>query len=129
MTPTVPLSASTVVLSPSYRLPLFLAIAALGLLFVQIWLGLVLLLFAGFLLFQAATLRLHFTATALEIYRSEQLIRHFPYTEWLHWEIFWPRVPILFYFREANSIHFLPILFDPRALQAGLEAHCPRYRG
>jgi hypothetical protein len=126
MTPTASTPSQVVVLSPSYNLPLFLAIAAVPLLFLQIWLGLLVFLFAMFLLFQAATLRLHFTETALDIYRSEKLIRHFPYADWLNWQVFWPVVPILFYFKEVKSIHFLPILFDPKSLQACLEDHCPR---
>lgn len=119
-------STQTVVLSPSYRLPLFLAIASILILIWQLWVGLVVLLFAGFLLVQAATLRLHFTDTALDIYRSQTLIRNFPYAEWLNWRIFYPAVPILFYFKEVKSIHFLPILFDPKTLQACLEERCPQ---
>ncbi len=63
--------------------------------------------------------------TALDIYRSEQLIRQFPYADWQNWRIFWHRVPILFYFKEVKSIHFLPILFDPKMLETCLERHCP----
>lgn len=119
-------SAQAIQLNPSYRLPFILAIAALPALLVQVWLGLAVLLFAGFLLFQAATLRLYFSETALDIYRSQTLIRHFPYQDWQNWRIFWFPVPILFYFKEVKSIHFLPILFDPQALEAALGAHCPR---
>lgn len=119
-------ATQTVQLSPSYNLPIALAIAAIPLLLLQVWLSLVLALFAGFLLFQAVTLRLYFTETALDIYRSQKLIRRFPYTDWLNWQIYWPAIPILFYFKEIKSIHFLPILFDPKTLQACLEARCPR---
>lgn len=121
-------TTQTVQLSPSYNLPIALAIAAIPLLLLQVWLSLVLFLFSGFLLFQAATLRLYFTETALDIYRSQKLIRRFPYTDWLNWQIYWPAAPILFYFKEIKSIHFLPILFDPKTLQACLEARCPRTR-
>lgn len=126
MTSVSPASTQTVQLSPSYNLPIALAIAAVPVLLLQAWLSLVLSLFAGFLLFQAATLRLYFTETALDIYRSQQLIRRFPYTDWLNWQIYWPVIPILFYFKEIKSIHFLPILFDPKTLRACLEARCPR---
>lgn len=126
MTATPTAATETIELSPSYWLPVSIAIAGGLLLGVQIIVGLVLLLFAGFLLFQTATLRLRFTDTALAIYRSETLIRHFPYSEWQNWRIFWPGVPILFYFKEVKSIHFLPILFDPKALRVCLEARCPR---
>jgi hypothetical protein len=78
-----------------------------------------------FLLVQAFTLTLRFTPDALAIYRGDSLIRHFPYAEWEHWEIFWSPMPILFYFREVNSIHFLPIIFSPTQLRSCLESHCP----
>jgi hypothetical protein len=117
---------STIELAPSYALPLALVLAAVPLLFVQKWAGLPLLLFGLFLMYQAATLRLQFTATDLDIYRSSNLIRRFPYREWQNWRIFWPAVPILFYFKEINSIHFLPILFDRKMLQTCLEQRCPR---
>lgn len=116
----------TVELNSSYRLPIVLAIATLPLLFLQIWLGVTVFLFSGFLLFQAATLRLVLSETALEIYRSQKLIRDFPYADWQNWRIYWSPVPVLLYFKEVKSIHFLPILFDPQALQAVLEVRCPR---
>lgn len=121
-----PTSTQTVELSPSYTLPLVLIIAALPLLFVQVWGSLVVALFGFFLLFQAVTIRLQFTETALDIYRSETLIRRFPYQDWQNWRIFWPAVPILFYFKEVKSIHFLPVLFDPKLLKTCLEQRCPR---
>jgi hypothetical protein len=117
---------STIELAPRYAIPLVLVLAAVPLLFVQKWAGLPLLLFGLFLMYQAATLRLQFTATDLDIYRSSNLIRRFPYREWQNWRIFWPAVPILFYFKEINSIHFLPVLFDRKMLQTCLEQRCPR---
>lgn len=121
-----PTSTQTVELSPSYTLPLVLIITALPLLFVQVWGSLVVALFGFFLLFQSVTIRLQFTETALDIYRSETLIRRFPYQDWQNWRIFWPAVPILFYFKEVKSIHFLPVLFDPKLLKTCLEQRCPR---
>ncbi len=116
----------TIELSPSYTLPLVLIFAALPLLLLQIWASLVVALFGLFLLFQAATIRLQFTETALDIYRSETMIRRFPYQDWQNWRIFWSAVPVLFYFKEVKSIHFLPILFDPKTLKNCLEQRCPR---
>ncbi len=121
-----PTSTQTVELSPSYTLPLVLIVAALPLLLLQIWVSLAIALFGFFLLFQTATIRLQFTETALDIYRSQTLIRSFPYQDWQNWRIFWPTVPILFYFKEVKSIHFLPILFDPKMLRTCLEQRCPR---
>lgn len=98
---------------------------AIPLALVQIWIALAMALFGAFLLYQTATLRLVFTETDLDIYRGETRIRRFPFQEWATWEIFWPPVPVLFYFREVNSIHFLPILFSPSELRSQLEQHVP----
>ncbi|MDH6099565.1 DUF3119 family protein [Anabaenopsis sp. FSS-46] len=119
-------STSTVELQPSYNIPIVLLIAAIPLLVVQVWVGVVIALLGLFLLLQTATIRLQFTATDLDIYRGEKLLRRFPYQEWQNWRIFWNRIPILFYFKEVNSIHFLPILFDPKSLKSCLESRCPR---
>lgn len=119
-------ASETIQLAPSFSIPLGLIISSIPLVLVQKWLGLAIALFGSFLLVQAMTLRLHFTTEALEIYRGKTLIRSFPYQDWLHWEIYSPTVPILFYFRETKSIHFLPIIFDPQALRAFLEQRFPR---
>ena len=118
-------SASTsneaIELKPSYALPMVLVVAAIPLLLVQIWVAAAIALFGLFLMFQAATIRLQFTATDLDFYRSNLLILRFPYQEWQNWRIFWSSVPILFYFKEVKSIHFLPILFEAKTLQTCLE--------
>ncbi|WP_041232998.1 DUF3119 family protein [Cylindrospermum stagnale] len=121
-----PNSISTVELKPSYNIPIVLVIVAIPLLLVQPWVGSAIAFLGLFLLFQAATLRLQFTATDFDLYRGEKLIRRFPYQEWQNWRIFWNRIPILFYFKEINSIHFLPIIFDPNTLKTCLEERCPR---
>lgn len=115
----------TVKLSPSYVLPWAFLIGAVPFLAIQPLLSLPIALFGLFLMYQTATIRLEFTPTALDVYRTETLIRRFPYKEWENWRIFWPSVPILFYFKEVKSIHFLPILFDPKMLQTCLEERCP----
>lgn len=124
---TIPTSEAkqTIELAPSYKIPLVLIISALPLAFWQPWVSLAIALFGIFLLLQTATIRLKFTDISLEVYRSEKLIRNFPYQDWLNWEIFWSPVPILFYFREVKSIHFLPIIFDPKTLKNCLEKHLP----
>ncbi|MCU0517153.1 MAG: DUF3119 family protein [Oscillatoria sp. Prado101] len=121
-----PLSAQTVELAPSYTLPVVLAVLAVPLLPVQPWAAIAIAILGLFLLFQTATIRLKFTETALDVCRNDKLLRRFPYQEWQNWRIFWPPVPILFYFREVKSIHFLPILFDPKMLRTCLELRCPR---
>lgn len=130
----VPSASTTVELAPSYTLPIVLVITAIPLLLLSVWIGGAIpfgiaslhALFGLFLLFQAATLRLQFSETALDIYRGETLIRNFPYQDWQNWQIFWNKVPILFYFKEVKSIHFLPILFDPKTLKICLEQRCPK---
>ncbi|MGF1540145.1 MAG: DUF3119 family protein [Pleurocapsa sp.] len=118
--------AEFVELSPSYKIPLFLIIAAIPLSFIWIWGGGAIALLGIFLTVQTTIIRLKFTPTALDVYRSQTRIRSFPYSEWLNWQIFWQPVPILFYFREVNSIHFLPIIFDPITLTDCLKKHCPQ---
>ncbi len=122
----IPAATETIELAPSFAIPIVLVILALAVFWVQVWVGSAVALFGLFLLFQAATLRLRFTETALDVYRGETRIRHFPYEEWQNWRIFWLNLPILFYFREVNSIHFLPVLFDPKLLKICLEQRCPR---
>ncbi|MGD1702556.1 DUF3119 family protein [Dapis sp. BLCC M229] len=115
----------TIELAPSYKIPLVLIIAALPLAFVEKWVSIAIAILGLFLLVQTLTIRLKFTETALEVYRLEKLLRNFPYQDWLNWEIFWSPLPILFYFREVKSIHFLPIIFDPKMLQTCLEKYFP----
>jgi hypothetical protein len=120
-----PPPTATVELSPSYTIPVVLLLLALPLILIQRWAGGLLLLLALFLMIQTATIRLRFTESALEVWRGETCIRQFPYQNWQNWQIFWFNVPILLYFREVNSIHFLPILFNPGQLRSCLEQRCP----
>ncbi|NJK36617.1 MAG: DUF3119 family protein [Oscillatoriales cyanobacterium RM2_1_1] len=126
MTTTPPSTTSTqiVELPPSYLLPAGILLGGLGLTLIQLWLGLTVAIFGLFLMIQTATIRLQFTEVALDVYRSGKLIRNFPYQDWLNWDVFWPPVPILFYFKEVNSIHFLPMLFNADTLQACLQERC-----
>jgi hypothetical protein len=116
---------ATVELKPSYNLAVCLIVIAIAISLVQIWVGGVIVILGLFLLVQTATIRLQFTDTALDVCRSGKLLRRFPYSDWLTWRIFWQPIPILFYFREVKSIHFLPILFDPKMLVSCLEKYCP----
>ena len=120
-------STSTVELKPSYNIPIVLIIGSIPLLIIgQLLAGGIIGLFGLFLMYQAVTLRLQFTATDLDLVRGDNLLRRFPYSEWQNWRIFWNVIPILFYFKEIKSIHFLPILFDPKTLKTCLEERCPR---
>jgi hypothetical protein len=113
-------------LEPSYTIPLVLIATAIPIAAIQAWVGLAIGIFGLFLSIQTALIRLEFTPTALDVYRGSKVIRSFPYREWETWQIFWPPVPILFYFKEVNSIHFLPIIFDARMLRTCLEYYCPQ---
>jgi hypothetical protein len=125
-------SAETVTLEPRYWVPL--GVSLLGPLLLPLlplwsparWLALLLVAFGGFLLLQSAWLRLVFEPEALVVRRQDQEIRRFPYSDWRAWRLFWPSLPILFYFREVRSIHFLPMLFDATALRQQLEQRVPR---
>jgi hypothetical protein len=123
---TPPAATETVQLEPSYAIPIVLVLAAIPLWFVNSWVSGTIALLGLFLLIQAATLRLRFTPVALEVYRGEKMIRCFPYQEWQNWRIFWVNLPILLYFKEVKSIHFLPVLFDAKLLRICLEQRCPR---
>jgi hypothetical protein len=112
-------------LAPSYIIPLTLCAAAIPAAAIQSWFGLGIGAFGLFLSIQTALIKLKFTPTALEVSRGSKLIRTFPYREWENWKIFWQPVPILFYFKEVNSIHFLPIIFDPHMLRSCLEHYFP----
>ncbi|MFM7086404.1 MAG: DUF3119 family protein [Cyanobium sp.] len=85
------------------------------------WLTLALVLFGGFLLLQARLISLRFSASELQVWSGSREIRRFPYSTWLGWRLFWPRLPILFYFREQQSIHLLPVLFDAGTLREQLQ--------
>ncbi len=126
MTSAASSSTQAVELAPSYALPIVLIVSAFLILLLNIWVSLLIGVLGLFLMFQAVTIRLQFTETALDLYRSETLLRRFPYQDWQNWRIFWQPVPILFYFKEVKSIHFLPILFDPKMLKTCLEQRCPR---
>ena len=115
-------------LSPSYNLPIAIMLLSLPLLWIQLGIGLLIAVLGLFLLYQTSTIRLVFTASALEVRRNDNLLKTFPYADWQSWKVFWPAVPILFYFKEVNSIHFLPVLFSPKELRTHLEEHCGDYK-
>lgn len=120
-----------VTLAPRVWVPLGVVLLGLAVLPLQLlwppalWLSLVVSVFGLFLLLQSAVLRLVFTADALLVQRQETLLRRFPYSDWISWRLFWPRLPVLFYFREQKSIHLLPMLFDADALRQQLETRLP----
>ena len=125
-TTTNPNAEQIVELAPSYLIPIFLILTAIALSLVNLVVAAIVGILGLFLLFQSVNIKLQFTPTALDVYSFQKMIRSFPYDEWTNWRIFWRPIPILFYFREVNSIHFLPIIFDPKTLVACLEKYCPK---
>jgi hypothetical protein len=121
--------SSGVVLAPRIGVPLGVIVMGLACLGLwpfwggAPWLGLTVAVFGLFLLLQTWLLRLEFGPDALLVWRQQSLLRRFPYAAWLGWKIFWPGVPVLFYFREQASIHLLPVLFDAATLREQLEQH------
>ena len=116
-------SISNVTLRPDARLPLL--VAALGPALLPLpwhpWPTLVVVLFGLFLMIQTASLRLEFEERALIVWQNGRELRRFPYDQWIAWRLFAPWLPGLLYFKEVNSIHFLPILFNPSELREQLE--------
>ncbi|MEM7794882.1 MAG: DUF3119 family protein [Cyanobacteria bacterium P01_C01_bin.118] len=111
-------------LRPDYRLALSILLIGLCIAAVQSWTGVGIAVLGLFLVIQTTVIRLTFTETELQVCRGATILRQFPYDEWQTWTVFWSAVPILFYFREVNSIHFLPMLFNPVELTAQLNQHC-----
>lgn len=113
-------------LKPSFVIPIVLVVVAIALLpFFKIG-AVVVGLLGLFLMIQTLRIKLQFTTEVLNVFNGRTIIRSFPYEEWLNWRIYWTKFPILFYFREVNSIHFLPIIFDSKTLLTCLEKYCPR---
>ena len=112
-----------VTLRPDPRLPILVVALGAALLPLPLrpWPTLVVALFGLFLLIQTASLRLEFEQRALIVWQNGRELRRFPYDQWLAWRLFAPWLPGLFYFRETQSIHFLPILFSPKELREQLE--------
>ena len=113
----------SVILSADPRLPLM--VMALGTVLLPLpwhpWPTLVVALFGLFLLIQSVSLKLEFADQALVVWQNGRELRRFPYDQWLAWRLFASWLPGLFYFRETKSIHFLPILFNPKQLREQLE--------
>ena len=114
---------ASVTLSADARLPLLVVGLGVALLPLPLspWPTVVVVLFGVFLLIQTASLRLEFEERALIVWQNSRELRRFPYDQWLTWRLFAPWLPGLFYFRETQSIHFLPILFSPKQLREQLE--------
>ena len=116
------INQDSVVLSPSFRLPIF--IIFIGLLFLITpfypWPTIIISSFGFFLLLQSFTLKLKFTNEDLIVMQLGNELRRFPFKKWIAWRIIFPKLPGFLYFREEASPHLLPILFDVNSLREEL---------
>jgi len=119
------IASQTTELSPAYEIPTVFLLASIPLIWIEPIAAGVVAIFGMFLFYQAAAIRLVFTATDLEVYRWQEKFRNFPYQDWQDWQVFWFAFPVLFYFKEVKSIHFLPILFDVQMLKICLKKYIP----
>ena len=113
---------NSVIISPSFQLPLILIILSFMLLFLKIgiWPTIISASFSFFLLLQAFTLRIKITKEDFIVLQLGKEIRTFPFKNWISWKLFLPELPGIFYFREESSPHLLPILFNPIQLKKEL---------
>ena len=115
-------SKDSITISPSFQLPIILIVLSFMLLFLNIgiWPTIVSASFSFFLLLQAFTLRINITKEDFVVLQLGKEIRRFPFKNWIAWKLFLPDLPGIFYFRETNSPHLLPILFNPKQLKEEL---------
>ena len=109
----------SVIISPSFQLPIIVIVLSFMLLFLNIgsWPTIVSASFSFFLLLQAFTLRIKITSDDFIVLQLGKEIRTFPFKNWISWKFFFPTIPGIFYFREKSSPHLLPILFNPKQLK------------
>ena len=122
MTSENPLDKDSVILPPSYRLPIFIIFAGLLFLITPFypWPTIVISSFGFFLLLQSFTLKLKFTKDDLVVIQLGNELRRFPFKNWIAWRIILPELPGFLYFREEASPHLLPILFEVNSLKEQL---------
>ena len=109
----------SIIISPSFQLPIIVIVLSFMLLFLNIgsWPTIVSASFSFFLLLQAFTLRIKITSDDFIVLQLGKEIRTFPFKNWISWKFFFPITPGIFYFREKSSPHLLPILFNPKQLK------------
>ena len=116
------LDKESVILSPSFRLPIFIIFTGLLFLITPLrpWPTILISSFGFFLLLQSFTLKLKFTKDDLVVMQLGNELRRFPFKNWIAWRILLPQLPGFLYFREEASPHLLPILFDVNSLKEQL---------
>ena len=116
------LNKEGVILSPSFRLPIFIILIGLSFLTIPFhpWPTIVISSFGFFLLLQSFTLKLKFTNDDLIVMQLGNELRRFPFKNWIAWRIILPKLPGFLYFREEASPHLLPVLFEVNSLKEQL---------
>ena len=122
MTSEKSIDQDSVILSPSYRLPIFIIFISLLFLIPPLtpWPAIIIGSFGFFLLLQSFTLKLKFTKDDLIVMQLGNELRRFPFKKWIAWRIILPQLPGFLYFREEASPHLLPILFEVNSLKEQL---------
>ena len=122
MTSEKSIDQDSVILSPSYRLPIFIIFISLLFLIPPFtpWPTIIIGSFGFFLLLQSFTLKLKFTKDDLIVMQLGNELRRFPFKNWIAWRIILPQLPGFLYFREEASPHLLPILFEVNSLKEQL---------
>ena len=117
-----PLEQDSVILAPSYRLPIFIILIGLLISITPFhpWPTIIISSFGFFLLLQSFTLKLKFTKEDLIVMQLGNELRRFPFKKWIAWRIILPQLPGFLYFREEASPHLLPILFEVNSLREQL---------
>ena len=117
-----PLEQDSVILAPSYRLPIFIILIGLLISITPFhpWPTIIISSFGFFLLLQSFTLKLKFTKEDLIVMQLGNELRRFPFKKWIAWRIILPQLPGFLYFREEASPHLLPILFEVKSLKEQL---------
>ena len=113
----------SVIITPSFKLPIILIILSFSLLFLRIGSlpTIISASFSFFLLLQTFTLRIKISQDDFIVLQLGKEIRRFPFKNWLTWKLFLPNLPGIFYFREKSSPHLLPILFNAEELRNQLK--------
>jgi len=113
----------SVIIAPSFQLPIILIALSFSLLFLKIgsFPTIISASFSFFLLLQSFTLRIKITQDDFIVLQLGREIRRFPFKNWLTWKLFLPSLPGIFYFREKSSPHLLPILFNAEQLRTQLK--------
>eukprot|EP00252_Welwitschia_mirabilis_P017517 TRINITY_DN387_c0_g1_i4.p1 TRINITY_DN387_c0_g1~~TRINITY_DN387_c0_g1_i4.p1 ORF type:complete len:209 (-),score=32.28 TRINITY_DN387_c0_g1_i4:164-790(-) len=123
----------TIIPEPDFRLPITLTGIAGTLIYINNILLAAPIGLLGLLLFvQTTRVRFVFDDEALEVKVGNELKEseenvfvggknRWKYSTFVNWELWWPRFPVLVYFKETQTkpegqVHFFPVIFDGKQL-------------